>query len=271
MLVATNATNVRTPVQVVNADNAPVTGLTYLSAITFGYRRPADAAFTDVSLVDGTSAHTDGGFRSLGGHVYEFCWPDAVVVPGEATLVRYVYDGVTRYDVIEARIAPLDPTELAQALATEIGATADELAQAVATRLSAIQLSVQQQITISGGTQLSVVQGDDYTRVGVRIDLDTSGLPDPDEDLSEYKFVIAIQAANVFGVRMSIEGDPGEHYVTFAPASTVTETWPVGRYNCLYRLEIAENKYETIGVQGVIEITPFDIDEDQITDIDVEE
>jgi hypothetical protein len=161
-------------------------------------------------------------------------------------------------------------SDISDAVVEEIGATADALAEAVATRLSAIQLSVQQQITLSSGTQLSVIQGDDYTRVGVRIDLDTSGLEDPDEDLSGYKFVIAIQAATVFGVRMSILGDPGEHYVLFQPASTVTETWPIGRYNCLYRIEIAENKYETIGVQGVIEITPFDIDDDQITDIDVE-
>lgn len=211
---------------------------------------PVEIGSTGVYVFDLTISETDGHELSF----VPACSTAGVQVLGLPSNVIYTETPVS---------------DISNAVVQAIGATADELAQGVATRLSAIQLSVQQQITILGGTQLSVVQGDDYTRVGVRIDLDTSGLPDPDEDLSGYKFVIAIQAANVFGVRMSIEGDPGEHYVTFSPASTVTETWPIGRYNCLYRLEIDENKYETIGVQGVIEITPFDIDENQIVDIDV--
>jgi hypothetical protein len=105
MLVTDNATNVRQPIEIVDADNAPATGLTYLSSITFAYKRPTDEDWQNVSLVDGSSTHADGGFRLLAGNVYEFCWPDAVVVAGESTLVRYVYDGVTRYDVIESRLS----------------------------------------------------------------------------------------------------------------------------------------------------------------------
>lgn len=104
MLVSTAATDVRQPVEVVDSDNAPATGLTYLSAITFAYLRPADSSWQSVTLASGTSTHTDGGFRVRAGNVYEFCWPDAAIVAGETTLVRYIYDGVTHYDVIEARL-----------------------------------------------------------------------------------------------------------------------------------------------------------------------
>jgi len=104
MLVPRDATNVRHPVEIVDSSNAPATGLGYLSSITFGYRRASDTSWTNVTLVNGGVTHADGGFRSLGGNVYEFCWPDAVVVAGESTLTRYVYDGATKYDAIEARL-----------------------------------------------------------------------------------------------------------------------------------------------------------------------
>lgn len=119
MLVSTAATDVRQPVEVVDSNNAPATGLTYLSAITFAYLRPADSSWQSVTLASGTSAHTDGGFRVRAGNVYEFCWPDAAIVAGESTLVRYIYDGVTHYDVIEARLSTVSGITIVSAATTQ--------------------------------------------------------------------------------------------------------------------------------------------------------
>ena len=56
------------------------------------------------TFVDGDEDHTDGGFRNIADHIYEFCWPDAVIVPDETTIIRYTYDGRSEYDTISARV-----------------------------------------------------------------------------------------------------------------------------------------------------------------------
>lgn len=250
--VTTDTVNFREPVEVVNSAGAPATGLTHASAITFAYRRPSDAVFVDVPVISGTSTHADGGFRVLADNVYEFCWPDAVIVPGESVLLRYVYDGVAVYDVVSARL-PRDVT------ATQVAAA-----------LTEVRLSVQTQLTLTSGINLRVIQGDDYTRAGslVRIDLDTSGMTDPNINLSAYKFVVCGRnGSNLIAVRMPILGAAGSHYCEFDPASSITETWGTGTYDLLYRIEWAANEFTTLNEEGILRVDPFDIEPADIIDI----
>ena len=104
MLVPTNATSVRTPIEVVDSAGNAATGLTHASAITFEYRRPADSSWQSVTLVAGGTSYTSGGFRELGDGVYEICWPNAAIVADESTAIRYTYDGAKHADHLEARL-----------------------------------------------------------------------------------------------------------------------------------------------------------------------
>jgi len=252
LLVNSDAINVREPIEIEAADGSPATGLTHASPITFAYRRPADADWVAVSVVAGSSTHTDGGFRSLGGNVYEFCWPDSVVVASESTLLRYVYDSKTHYDVISARL----PQDIS---ATDIAAA-----------LSQVQLSVQTQLTLTSGTDLRVIQGDDYTRTGSKIviNLDTSGMIDPNIDLSSYSLVICGRnGSSLIAVRMPIAGSPGAHTVDFDPPSSLTETWQPGNYDLLYRIEWASDEFTTLHETGILRVDPFDIEPGDIVNI----
>lgn len=107
ILIPHDATSVREPIEVFDAARSPALSLTHASAITISYRRPTDTAWTDLTLVAGGTAYVASGFRSLGGNIYEVHWPDAAIVSGQSTLIRYTYDGVTRYDVISARLPSL--------------------------------------------------------------------------------------------------------------------------------------------------------------------
>jgi hypothetical protein len=147
-------------------------------------------------------------------------------------------------------------------------ATIDGLARDISSALASIQLSVQSQITLAGGTDLNVIQGDDYTRAGTRIDLDTSNLPNPNEDLSSKKFIVAAKNGSTkIAVRMPIVGAPGSHYCFFDPPASLTETWPEGVYNILYRLEWAADEYETLNASGVLTVAAFDIEPGDLVDI----
>ena len=104
VLCARDQTNFRHPIRVVDAANVPAAGLTYLSSITFWYKRPGDADWVEVTVVEGSSTYTEGGFREINSGVYEFCWPDEAIVENQYTLIKYVYDSTDRVDVIEARL-----------------------------------------------------------------------------------------------------------------------------------------------------------------------
>lgn len=139
--------------------------------------------------------------------------------------------------------------------------TVGNITSGVTVSLQNVRLSLQQQLTLDGTTDLIVIQGDDYTRSGVRIDLVTDSLDDPDMDLSTYHLIIAANtgaSAQKVVLRADILGLPGSHYAIFNPPSTMTELWPIGTFPLLYRIEWDANEYQTIDAEGLLTVNPFD-------------
>ena len=108
MLVATNATDVRTLVQLRDSAGQPITGMTHDAAgLSVYYRRPQDAVWVAIALQVGGVAWVSGGWREYGDGVYQLCLPNVVMVPNESTAILVV-NGVNPrvVDVIDARLSP---------------------------------------------------------------------------------------------------------------------------------------------------------------------
>lgn len=155
--VPRDQTSFRHPITVVDSNNVIAPGLHYLSLITFAYKRPTDALWKNVAVKQGTSTFDAGGFRELSedSGVYEFCWPDAAIVAGECTLIRYVYDGVTRIDSIDARL----PSQFGLS-ETEVDNIVTEIVAAIQPANNAFQGG---QVSLGDQISLRVKQRDDYS------------------------------------------------------------------------------------------------------------
>jgi len=134
--------------------------------------------------------------------------------------------------------------------------------------LGNIRLTVQQQLTLSGSQNLTIIQGDDYTRAGIRLDIDTSALSNPSMNLSTYHLIVAFRTPTAtLGYRLDIGGSAGSHFAIFAPPSSVTELWPTGTFALLYRIEWASNEFQTLGDPATMIIEPFDLAPGNIADL----
>lgn len=222
--------------------------------------------------VTGDAANITGQVRKDFGTATTLATPN----PAEVSLGYYEFSmsqAETNADVLDlicssattgVQVIAVDVRQHTESTSAEL---VESIASSVVTLLNGIRLTIQQQLTISGSLDLAVIQGDDYTRAGVRIDLDTSGMDDPMVNLSTYKLIAAAQSTPRIVVRMDIDGSPGAHYATFNPPSSLTEDWPEGRFNLLYRVEWAANEYETIGEQASLTVSPFDIAPGEIVDL----
>jgi hypothetical protein len=250
-----NAEELMLTVRLATAADVPITGVAYNDGtLSVSYMTSASDDWQDITLVDGdVDAWSSAGWAEVGEGIYRLGLPNAAIVPGDRTMIRISRgSNPVRYDSIDAVV--YDPASTAQA---------------VANVMASVSLNLQQQITVSGQSDIVVYQGDDYTRSGWRVNLDTSELDDPDMDLSAYKLIIAADTNPRIALRLEIVGDPGEHYALLQPPSSITEAWPTGRFGLLYRIEWAENEYTTLNGRTNLQILPFDIDEADITDLPV--
>lgn len=101
MLIQKGTTELRLPIEIYNANGTPALGLTHASVgLSLAYKLEGAASWNLITLVEGAGSYVSAGFRNLGEHVYEVCFPDNSYVDGETTLIRVIYDGVTTYDTI---------------------------------------------------------------------------------------------------------------------------------------------------------------------------
>ncbi|MCM2370954.1 hypothetical protein [Aporhodopirellula aestuarii] len=265
--VTQGASSVILPVRVLNDANAPVLGLTDESAgLVVEYKMVGEDSWTLIELEAGTiGEHTEGGWvEDTGGDgFYELGFPDAGINHGSVTRIRIKAPSQTkyRYDWLTAMQVSRDEVPSGETIATR-----------VAELLSSLRIDVQQSVQITGD-DLEFVRGDDYIAHPVRVNLDTSGLEDPNEDLSAFRLVLSVYSSEteaLFAIAADIVGDPGSQYAMFAPPASLTETWAAGTFNLLYRIEYAANKYWTIKRDATFRVVASDTDPDDITDVTAE-
>lgn len=142
------------------------------------------------------------------------------------------------------------------------------IAQAVTDRISGVQLTFQQQAQLSSEKRLSVVQGDDYSRNPIRIDIDVAGEIDGDTDLTQTVLVVSFERwGSPFGFRIPIEGSEGDYYAMFSASYTQTRWLPVGHHEALFRIEYEANELFTIG-EGWFSVLGQTIDRSDLTTVD---
>jgi len=265
--VRRDATNLILTVRPLTAAGLPIGAIPWNQAgFSVHWRASATGDWTSITLASGVAGvYGLGHWVHIGDGVHQLGLPNDAIVAGDRTTIRITTaTHPLQYDAIDA-VVGWGPVE-----AMAIEDLASDIADAVATTLGSIRLTVQQQLTLSGSRDITIVQGDDYTRAGIRIDLDTSDMDDPLVDLSTYHLVIAVRTAtDIIALRMDIAGDPGEHYVIFAPPSSLTEDWPTGTFAMLYRIEWDSNEYQTLGDPATMIILPFDIEPEDIVDLPV--
>ncbi|MGB7325920.1 MAG: hypothetical protein WBD31_13680 [Rubripirellula sp.] len=206
MLVSQTATSLRTPIQIFDSDGSPATGLLHsTSGLLIQYRRPSDTAWQTVTKVAGGTTWVPGGFRDLGGGVYELSWPDAVIVAGESTAIRITYAGGTRHDSIDAVLSSINT---------------DELVAGVKAGFASSQILLTPLANFINNSEIRLRQGDDY--------LATKGTAwEKTITLSGFDF-----SAVGVSVRFGAGNTPGEPLIT--AAATLLNT-AVG--SCDLRLE----------------------------------
>jgi hypothetical protein len=242
-----SATSLILTVRLATIADDPITGIAFNNGdLEVAWLNSESTDWTVVTLVAGTiGEYVENGWIHVGDGVYQYCLPNAAIEPGDRTTLRITYDtNPPQYDAIDAVVY-----------------TPTEIGSQVSVALQNVRLSLQQQLTLDGTTDLVVIQGDDYTRSGVRIDLVTESLDDPDMDLSTYHLIIAANtgsSAQKIVLRADILGAPGSHYAIFNPPSTMTELWPTGTFPLLYRIEWDANEYQTIDAEGLLTVNPFD-------------
>jgi hypothetical protein len=263
--VRRDATNLILTVRPLTAAGTPIGEIPYdQSGFAVHWRASATGEWTSITLAAGAvGVYGSGHWVHLGDGVHQLGLPNAAIVAGDRTTIRITTaTHPLQYDAIDAVIGWNAAED------TAIDDLPGEIAEAVAGTLGSVRLTVQQQLTLSGSTDITITQGDDYTRTGIRLDLNTSGLADPDTDLSAYHLILAIKVPNdTIGYRLDILGDPGEHYAIFAPSSAITEDWPTGTFALLYRIEWDTNEYQTLGDPATLIVQPFDIEDADITDL----
>ena len=129
MLVPTTATSIRVPVRVLDVSLDPIESIAFDDAdLAIHYRRPADASWQAITLVSGGTTWVSGGWREISDGIYELCIPNTVIVSGEITLIRLVYDtNPALYDRVEARLPPLSRTVVVDAVVPVLGGESEEV------------------------------------------------------------------------------------------------------------------------------------------------
>jgi hypothetical protein len=246
-IINRSAVSVILTVRLANVADDPIVGVGFDDAdLEVAWMTSDSDDWNVVALANGTAGtYSENGWSEIGDGIYQYGLPNGAIEPGDRTTIRVTYDtNPPQYDAIDAVIY-----------------TAAEIGTGVSVALQNVRLSLQQQLTLDGTTNITIIQGDDYTRAPIRFDLATDSLDDPDMDLSTYHLIIAANTGSSsqrIVMRADILGSPGAHYALFNPSSAQTELWPTGSFPLLYRIEWAENVYQTIDADGILTVNPFD-------------
>lgn len=107
MLFSTNSASLIQRVLLIDDAGDPITGVAFNSgSLAISYNLQTVGAWVTPVLVDGTlGTYLENSWKEIGGGVYQWCPPNAVVVANTNTLVRAVYGANDpQYDTIEARL-----------------------------------------------------------------------------------------------------------------------------------------------------------------------
>ena len=109
MDIRTNETSLITHVRLEDDAGDPITGVAYNDgSLAVSYSLLSAGTWTTPTLVDGTlGTYLANSWKEIGGGLYQWCPPDAVVVANKATTVRVTYGAnASQYDVLNARLVP---------------------------------------------------------------------------------------------------------------------------------------------------------------------
>lgn len=188
---------------------------------------------------------------------------------------QYVFDLTqAETDGYELSFLPVSATSGVQVMGmpTNVIYTTDpslagDLSSAVVSQLGSMALTPSQQLALDTDKTLTLYQGDDYQANPIRIEIDHSGLQDPEDDLTAYSFVVSFRQASPnsapWGFRSTIQEDDGTFYTLFAPTSEQTERLPIGRHPALYRIQYSSNAFYTVS-NGFVSVLPHDIHPSEI-------
>lgn len=108
MLFPTNVINIILRILVIDNSGNRISGLVFNSVgLAASYSLESNSVWVSPILVDGTlGTYIANSWKEAGNGVYQYCPPNAVVVPNTTTLIRVVYGAnEAQEDTIEARLS----------------------------------------------------------------------------------------------------------------------------------------------------------------------
>lgn len=167
MLFAANSTSLIQRVLLTDDNGDPITGVAFDSgSLALSYNLQAVGAWVTPTLVDGTlGVYLANSWKEIGGGIYQWCPPNAVVAANTSTLVRAVYGANDpQYDTIEAR---LPAVSAAGAVELDSGATGDtsSFSGSALAQINAI-LSTAASVVVNSGIEIATVGFPSYVRIG---------------------------------------------------------------------------------------------------------